>query len=52
MDAQYTHRNGETEPPELAENEFSHYWFDGIAHYENWHARGGMAVVRVYITRK
>jgi hypothetical protein len=41
----YSHRNGETEPPELAENEFSFYWFDGVAHYENWHKRGELVVV-------
>lgn len=41
----YSHRNGETEPPVLAENDFTHYWFDGVAHYENWTRRGDLVVV-------
>lgn len=41
----YGHRNGETTPPELAENEFSYYWFDGVAHYEDWQKRGELVVV-------
>jgi hypothetical protein len=45
MASEYTHRNGETQPPELAENEFSHYWFDGVAHYEDWTKRGELIVV-------
>lgn len=45
MTQHYSHRNGESEPPELAEDEFSHYWFDGVAHYENWHKRGDLILV-------
>lgn len=41
----YPHRNGEMTLPELSEREFSHYWFDGIAHYENWRGAGEMIVV-------
>jgi len=42
---QYAHRNGETIPPELTKDEFSWYWFDGIAHYEDWQQRGKLTVV-------
>lgn len=42
---EYSHRNGETTPPELAPDEFSHYWFDGIAHYDNWEGRGQLVVI-------
>ncbi len=41
----YAHRNGETQPPELEADEFSYYFFDGIAHYENWRGQGSMIVV-------
>lgn len=41
----YTHRNGETVAPELAENDWTYYWFDGVAHYENWTGRGDLTVV-------
>lgn len=44
-DYQYTHRNGETTPPELAPDEFTYYWFDGIAHYENWTKTGELVLV-------
>lgn len=45
MNEQYSHRNGETTPPELAPKEFSYYWFDGIAHYENWQQIGEHMIV-------
>lgn len=41
----YPHRNGETTPPELSPDEFSWYWFDGVAHYEDWKGTGNMIVV-------
>jgi hypothetical protein len=39
----YSHRNGETTPPDCKEWEW--YWFDGIAHYENWTAKGNLVTV-------
>lgn len=45
MDFVYPHRNGETTPPELVEDDWAYYWFDGIAHYENWTRRGDLVVV-------
>lgn len=41
----YAHRNGETAVPELAENAFDYYWFDGTARYEEWHQRSNLVVV-------
>lgn len=41
----YSHRNGETTIPELAPNEFTYYWFDGIAHRENWQQIGGHMII-------
>lgn len=42
----YSHRNGESEPPEVSPDEFSRYWFQGEADYENWEQRGKMIVPR------
>lgn len=41
----FAKRNGETTPPELAKNEFTFYWFDGVAHYEDWKKKGDLVVV-------
>lgn len=36
----YSHRNGETDPPEVTPDDFCYYWFQGDADYENWEQRG------------
>ncbi len=49
----YPHRNGETTIPEVSLDEFSYYWFDGVARGENWKQIGDrmIAVTGEYADR-
>lgn len=41
----YPYRNGEKTLPELTADEWSFYWFDGVAGYDNWMRKGNLIVV-------
>lgn len=41
----WAERNHETTPPDIGQDECKYFWFDGIAHYNDWEKRGNLVLI-------